>query len=258
MKRNAYVTMAHNGVFIKTADPTTMHIEVEKTVRARSIATSCGIFEVPEILDYDVESGRITFKLIQNIQNLRNAITSEQSARPIMRTLGRALAIIHKDMALPENMRLSLPYEYAMSGSEVFLHGDFAPGNVFVCSDSKRIVILDWQSSAKLVLPVTYGTRYFDLTWMIYYLFYRPVKRQRYQMAVPAAPLAEELLLGYIEISDFGTYNYLQEYMLKFLRHEIVSRKGKGWKRRLQLIPSHFKLRRFIDALDDKLGVCSK
>lgn len=255
MKKNPRVTIA-NGVFIKTVDPATMRIEVEKTVRARAIAASCGIFEVPEILDYDAKSGRITFELMHDIHRLRDAVTSEHTAGPLMLTLGRALAIIHKNLTMPEDMVLPLPYEYAMPGSEVFLHGDFGPGNICVGSDGKRIVILDWQSSAKLGSPATYGSRYFDLTWMIYNLFYRPVKRPRYRMAVPAAPLAEELLRGYLEISDFGSDNRLQDYMRQFLHQKIVARKEGGWKRRLLLIPSHFQLRKFINALDDQSGVC--
>lgn len=253
MKKNLCITIA-NGVCIKTVDPATMRIEVEKTVRARAIAASSGIFEVPEILDCDAKSGRITFELMRDIHPLRDAATSEHTAMPLMRTLGRALAIIHKNLTMPEDMILPLPNEYAMPSAEVFLHGDFGPGNIFVGSDGKRIVILDWQSSAKLGSPATYGSRYFDLSWLIYDLFYRPVNRPRYRMAVPAAQLAEEFLRGYLEISDFGPDNRLKEYMQQFLRQKIIARK-KGWhlKRRLLLIPSHFKLRKFISYLDDKL-----
>lgn len=256
MKKNPRFTIA-NGTFIKTVDPATMHIEVEKTIRAEAIAKSCKIFEVPKILDYDTKSGCITFELIHDIKGLRQAVTSEYTARPIMRRLGRALAIIHNNLTLPEDMVLPLPYEYAMPCSEVFLHGDFAPGNICVSSDGKRIVIVDWQSSAKLGVPATYGSRYFDFTWMIYELFYRPIKRARYQMAVPATPLAEEFLCGYCEIFDISLNSYLQDYMWQFLRIKI---KQKRWysKRRLSLITSHFRLRRFIKTLDNQCGVYLK
>lgn len=207
MKKNPRFAIA-NGTFIKEVDPATMHIEVEKTIRAEEIAKSCKIFEVPKILDYDTKNGCITFELIHDIHELRLAVTSEYTARPIMRRLGRALAIIHNNLTLPEDMVLPLPYEYAMPCSKVFLHGDFHAGNICVSSDGKRIVIVDWQSSAKLGMPVTYGTRYFDLAWMIYELFYRPIKRARYQMAVPATPLAEEFLCGYCEIFDISLNSY--------------------------------------------------
>lgn len=244
-----YVTI-HGDVVIKTGRPELMRIEVEKTLRAHEIAESCGLFQVPKVLDYDASTGQAKFELIRGIQKIREVITSEKASKSIMETIGQSLAIIHKDLKLPESMVVPLPQEYCLPGSEVFLHGDLGLGNICVNTNSHRIVIFDWQTTRKLEGWATYGSRYFDLMWFVYNLFYRPFNRPRYKIDTPAAPMAEAFLCSYFEASDCS-YDHKQfsSYMKRFLNTKLaIRRRGRHWKRRILLIPSHMKLRRFTNS----------
>ena len=241
-----------DDVVIKIADPKLMRIEVEKTVRAHQIGQTSGLFRVPKVLDYDDAAGRATFELILDTKKLRSAITSEAASLPLMKMAAEALAIVHKDLTLPENMKVVLPDEYHLPGNEVFIHGDFGLGNVCVSADSRNLVIFDWQATQKLNVTATYGTRYFDVMWFIYNLFHRPVGSERYRIAAPAAPLARVFLAHYLETSNYsGDYDQIRSYMRRFTSAKLAARGS--WlhlKRRLMLIPSHIQLYRFIRSFD--------
>jgi len=56
MQRHSKVEIKKDTV-IKTASPELMRVEVEKTRRAHKIAEDCGLFRVPEVLDYDERRG---------------------------------------------------------------------------------------------------------------------------------------------------------------------------------------------------------
>jgi hypothetical protein len=244
---NPYITISRDTV-IKTGDPAIMRIEVEKIARAWEIAERCRLFQVPRVLDYNELTGQVKFEFIPDLCNLRDAVTTEEISRSLMKRIGAALAAIHKNLTLPQEMMLPLPKAYSLEGTEVFLHGDFGLANIYLTQANGNIVILDWQATRKLDVSATYGSRYFDLMCLVYNLFYRPVGRSRYKMAIRAAPMAQDFLNGYFETSDFA-YDRVQfqGYMSQYLAARIDDRKSGGhWKRRLLLIPSHIKLRKFV------------
>ena len=235
-------------VVVKTGVPELMRIEVEKTRRAYEISRQCGFFRVPEVLDYDGSKGTAKFEFVRDIQTLREVIAAGSSIDSLMEKLGQSLAVVHRDLKLPDGMRVPLPEDYCLAGTEVFLHGDLGLRNVCVSTNDSQVVILDWRTTVKLGEHATYGSRYFDLMWFVYNLFYRPIKRARYKAAIPAAPLAETFLRAY-----FGTTDYCYDhqevtcYMKRFLDMKLSARKEGGhFKRRLLLVPSHVRLRRFI------------
>ena len=237
-----------DDVFIKTCDPASMRLEVAKTIRAHEIGKASGLFRVPKVFDYNESTGKATFELIPDTTKLRNALTSESVSKPLIEMAARALAAIHRDLTLPDNLTVPLPAEYNLSGTEVFIHGDFGLGNVCVSSDERHLVIFDWQATRKLGLEATYGSRYFDVMWFVYNLFYRPIGRPRYQMAAPAAPMAREFLRTYFEASNCDCdVERFKEYAARFMTTKLAARGGwRHLKRRLLLIPSHIKLRKFI------------
>lgn len=248
---NPYITIS-GDVVTKTGDPEQMRIEVAKIRSAYQIAERCRLFQVPKVFDYDESIGQVKFEFIQGLQNIRNAVTSEDMSKPLMKKIGAALAAIHKDLQLPKDMALPLPHAYNIEGTEAFLHGDYGLANVYLRPATGNIVILDWQATRKLDVRSTYGSRYFDLMCFVYNLFYRPLGRKRYKMAVPPEPMAKEFLAGYFGCSDFG-YDRMQfqSYMKQFLAARLADRKSGGhWKRRLLLVPSHIRLRKFINSYD--------
>ena len=244
-----FITICDN-VVVKTASPELARIEAEKTQRAREIADSCGLFRVPKIIAYDESLGQIKFELLHNLRVLRDVINSGSTYKSIMHQCGQTLSIIHKELTLPDDMKSYLPHEYCLSGSEVFLHGDFCLGNICLGENDSEIVILDWQTTEKFGGKITYGTRYFDLMWFVYSLFYRPFNRQRYKIRTPASLMAREFIYGYAQtLNSVYCHREFVEYMAKFLANTLEKRKrGFHFKRRLLLLPSHMKLRKFISS----------
>jgi len=237
-------------VVIKTGSPELMCIEVEKTRRAHEISKQCGLFRVPEVLDYDESTGTAKFEYLRDIRTLREVIACGAGAKSVMAKLGQSLAIVHKNLKLPENMVVPLPKNYCLAGTEVFLHGDLGLRNVCVSVNNSKIAILDWRTTEKLGEYATHGSRYFDIMWFVYNLFYRPIKRTRYQASSPAAPMAETFIHAYFSTTDYA-YNHEEfvSYMKRFLDMRLSTRKNAGqFKRRLLLVPSHMKLRRFISS----------
>jgi 5-methylthioribose kinase len=235
-------------VLIKTGMPELMRIEVEKTRRAYKISKQCHLFQVPEVLDYDESTGTAKFEFIADIQTLREVLASKKSVEALLEKLGESLAIIHKYLRLPDDMVVSLPKDYSLAGTEVFLHGDLGLSNVCVNASSSQIVILDWLTTVKLAEHATYGSRYFDLMWFVYNLFYRPINRARYKARAPAALKASTFLRAYFGTTDYGyDHQEFARYMKRFLEMKLSARKKGGhFKRRLLLVPSHMKLRQFI------------
>jgi 5-methylthioribose kinase len=233
---------------IKTGSPEPMRIEIEKTRRAYRISQQCGLFQVPQVLDYDHATGIAKLEYMPGIRTLRQIMAAGDVTLSIVDKLGRSLAIIHQKLTLPKDMVIPLPKHYCFPGTEVFLHGDLGLRNVCVNQNSSQLIILDWRTSIKACEQATYGSRYFDMMWFVYNLFYRPVGRERYKSKVPAPPMARAFLQAYFRTSDY-TYKQQEflDYMLKFLDvKRTKGKKGFHFKRRLLLVPSHIKLRRFI------------
>ena len=165
-----------------------------------------------------------------------------------MEDFAEGLVAVHEHLILPSDMRVPLPAGYADAGWEGFLHGDLGLRNVCLSMDDRRVVLLDWQATVKLGVAATYGSRYFDLAWFVYNLFYRPLGRERYKTRLPPAGLADRFVRRYIRTAErAGGEPEFAAYMLRFLTQKLSQRQERlQLKRRLMLIPSHVKLRRFI------------
>jgi len=241
----------YSEVFVKTGIPDLMRVEVEKTRRARKISMQCGLFRVPKVLDYDQSTGTIKFEFMRSIQTFSEAIASVHSIEPLMENLGQSLAIVHKNLWLPDDMVVLLPEDYCLAGTDVFLHGDLSLRNVcFDANNSSQIVILDWQATVKIGEQATYGSRYFDIMWFVYNLFYRPVGRAKYKIGVPPALMAEPFLRGYFKATDYSyDYQEIFGYMKRFLKTRVSAKKKAGhFKRLLTLVPSHVRFYSFLSS----------
>jgi hypothetical protein len=135
------------------------------------------LFRVPEVLDYDDAKGVAVFERIERIQPMQNIILKAKQVKPLMETLGCSLAIIHRRLTLPREMTISLPPEFDLPGTEVFLHGDFNGCNVCFETRTYRLVVLDWQMTDLYGGQATYGSRYFDIIWFVNYMIWVPMLR---------------------------------------------------------------------------------
>lgn len=233
----------------KSAEPDLMRIEVEKTRRAFQISRDCGLFRVPEVLDHDDAKGVAVFERIERIQPIQNVIFRTKQVKPLMETLGCALAIIHRRLTLPYEMTISLPPEFDLPGSEVFLHGDFNGYNVCFEPQSSMIVVLDWQMTAIHGGHATYGTRFFDIIWFINCMIWVP--SFRYLLSDPVTPVAKCFLKSYYAEAGIPyDGEMLMHYTKSFFEKKLPFRKQHGYLRKRYLLPRSLVLtQRFIASL---------
>lgn len=233
---------------IKTGPPPLMRVEVEKNLRAYEIAQRCGLFQVPRVLDFDETTGQAVFDRLHDVQPIRDILAFESNNDSIVQTLGESLATIHKELILPDEMKIPLPTELDLKNTEVFIHGDLTVNNIFVGPDYRPLYILDWQMTKKHGENATYGTRYFDLAWFTKSLFDRPF--HHYMFSNPITPVARTFLVSYFKKTDFPFHGeQFRQYMNQFFDTVISFRKSDlSWELRLSLMPSDAKFRKFVSS----------
>lgn len=228
------------GVVVKTHDPELMRIEVAKTQQAYKIAESNRLFRVPKVLDYDEFRGIATFEKLHNFQPLLHIVlASKQDSSEMLARVGKILAVIHRELLLPENMVFPLPPDLRLYGaSEVFLHGDFNATNIGVNSNSE-IAVFDWQMTAVHGEKSTYGTRYFDVVWLINHLFYIPF-HFNFLTYIPEKPLFAFLRNYFMEANRQSMLSEFCDYMKHFFMYKFALRRKQmsllDW---IKLLPFH-------------------
>ena len=85
-----------------------------------------------------------------------------------MTRLGEALASVHSDLELHDDMRRSFPEEwFADGGPGVFVHGDLSTNNVCWDSVEDRLIIVDWSSTPMIDPLATVAPACFDVHWLV-------------------------------------------------------------------------------------------
>ena len=168
---------------IKVQEAGIARLELEKSRRAARIAEESGVFDVPRVLDADLDSGRIIFERSDDVIPLWDwlARTRFQEAQGMLVTAGSALALIHDHLQLPADLGEPLSLEWQPPprsspvepfwGEPVALHGDFNAWNLLVSPRTGRLLISDWAGSEISGERVTRGPWVFDAAWLIVTLF---------------------------------------------------------------------------------------
>lgn len=249
--RHSIITIGKNAV-TKTAAPELMLVEVEKTRRAHEIGKDCGLFRVPEVLEYDKTTGTAVFERL-DVKPVSSAIPWGNDRNALVESLGTSLAIIHRNLILPEDMLVPLPSDFSLPHDEVFLHGDVSVDNVCVGNSWPPLIIIDWQMTPKYGGRATFGTRYFDILWFINNLINRP--SNRFIFSNPVSPVIRVFIASYIHEAqlpfngeEFSKYaKHFFEVVTPKVKQEIF-RKSKG-RARLLWPFSQSILREFLDSL---------
>lgn len=231
----------------KIAPPDVMRVEIEKTRRAFDIARDCGLFRVPRVLDYDQATGTATF---ERIAGIRPFFSVGHKSRPTIDRIGRSLAVIHRHLSLPDEMVVPLPTEFALAGTEVFLHGDFNGANVCINARSDEIVILDWQMTSRHGGRATFGSRFFDLIWFVNFMLWKPTLS--YLIRDPVAPVATAFIQSYFEEARLSyDAETLVRYARNFFQAKLPFRKqNASWTTRYLLPRSQILTQRFVKSLE--------
>ena len=183
----------------KAGEPGTLAIEAAKASKAFDIGKDCGLFYVPKVLNFDAKTGVLEFERLNGLVTLLDlAARKDERLFELLKKAGQALAVVHEKLVLPEEMKHELPAEWMASpGENVFIHGDFAGFNLCFDESSGRLVILDWSSAPFLGHNATYGSRFFDIIWLVIFIFYGAPRRCLFNW--DASAMANAFLAGYAE-----------------------------------------------------------
>mgnify|MGYP001146765002 CR=1 FL=1 len=157
----------------KKGESSLLAIEAVKTQKAREIGEASGLFRVPKVLDFDEQKGVLDFERIDGLATLLQlAVEKDPRLCDLMERAGRALAVVHRQLLLPDDMKHQLPPQWmARPDDNVFIHGDFGGQNVCYCKGSDQLVVLDWSAAPLIGRVPTYGSRYFDILWFVSFMF---------------------------------------------------------------------------------------
>jgi len=183
----------------KTGELGTLVIEAAKASAAFDIGKDSGLFYVPKVVNFDAKTGVLEFERLNSLVTLLElAARKDERLFELLKKAGQALAIVHENLVLPQEMKYELPPEWMTRPDEnVFIHGDFAGFNLCFDESSGRLVILDWNSAPLLGNVVTYGSRFFDIIWLVVFIFYGAPRRCLFNWDAPT--MANAFLSGYAE-----------------------------------------------------------
>jgi len=202
----------------KTGDPSLLAVEAAKASRALEIGRDCGLFGVPRVVNFDAGAGVLDFERLKELSTLLELAVRRDGRLPeLLDKAGRALAAIHEELILPEEMKHELPPAWAGSADDdVFIHGDFACINVCFHKPSGNLVILDFSAAPMVGRTPTFGSRYFDILLFMSSLFHgAPCARV---FGWDAGGMVEAFLEGYGRASSETKLNHLKDYAPEMFR----------------------------------------
>ena len=193
-------------------------IEAAKTKLAREIGQASGLFYVPRVLDLDQETGVLDFERLDGLVTLHKlAVDKDVRSLELFEKAGRALAVVHEQLVLPDAMKYELPSEWMGSSDEnVFIHGDFACVNLCLHEPSRRLVILDWSAAPLIGRTPTFGSRYFDILWFASCIFRGGPNRKMW--CWNAEEMTEAFLRGYEKTAPEKNLDRFRTYLPKICR----------------------------------------
>jgi tRNA A-37 threonylcarbamoyl transferase component Bud32 len=200
-----------------------LHIELEKTKQAKLIGEQNDLFYVPGIIGFDEKESCIDYEYLSGLDTIQDiAVSRNPQLMNILQRVGKALASVHNKLVLPEDMKNLLPSKWTpFTDDNVFLHGDFTGKNVCYHKATDRIVLLDWSTARFVGQRCTFGSRYFDIAWFIYFLFYfMPATSIIYWKA---GKMADAFIEGYSGYNQTGLiYDIFRGFLFETqqLKHE--------------------------------------
>lgn len=202
----------------KTGQASLLAVEAAKASRALDIGKASGLFGVPEVVNFDTEAGVLEFERVRGLSTLLGlAIRKDDRLNELLDRAGQSLAVIHKKLTLPEEMKHELPPEWMGSPNEnVFIHGDFACINVCFHEPSSELMILDFSAAPMVGRTPTFGSRYFDIILFISSLFQGAPCGRIFDWN--AAGMADKFLKGYRKESPETELGTLKDYSSEISR----------------------------------------
>ncbi len=195
----------------KTGESNLLAVEAAKASRAFEIGKDSGLFSVPKVVNFDAEVGLLEFERLSDLATLLDlAVRKDSRLLELLEKAGRALAVVHAELTLPEEMKHELPAEWMDSCDDnVFIHGDFACINVCFHEPSDELVILDFSAAPMVGRTPTFGSRYFDILLFVSSLFHGAPYRS--VLSWDAGNMADTFLRGYSKAAPQVKLNKLKD-----------------------------------------------
>ncbi len=202
----------------KTGESSLLAVEAAKASRAFEIGKDSGLFSVPKVVNFDAEAGVLEFERLSDLSTLLDlAVRKDRRLPELLERAGRALAVVHAELTLPEEMKHELPAEWMNSCERgVFIHGDFACINVCFHEPSGELVILDFSAAPMVGRTPTFGSRYFDILLFVSSLFHGAPYRS--WLSWDAGKMAGTFLRGYAKAAPQVKLNKLKDHSSKICR----------------------------------------
>ncbi len=202
----------------KTGESSLLAVEAAKASRASEIGRDSGLFSVPKVVNFDAEAGVLEFERLSGLATLLDlAVRKDRRLPELLRKAGQALAVVHAELTLSEEMKHELPSEWMDSSDQnVFIHGDFACINVCFHEPSAELVILDWSAAPMVGRTPTFGSRYFDILLFVSSLFHGAPYRS--VLNWDAKEMAGTFLRGYAKAAPQMKLNKLKDHSSKICR----------------------------------------
>ena len=185
----------------KTGEPNLLAVEAAKASAGFAIGKDSGLFRVPKVVKLDPEAGLLDFERLDGLVTLLDlAVRRDKRLAGLLEQTGRALAVIHEKLTLPEAMKHELPPEWSGPREQnVFIHGDFACINVCHYETSNELVIVDWSAAPSVGRTPTFGSPHFDILMFISSLFHGAPCRDVFSWDGPG--MSRAFLAGYCSAS---------------------------------------------------------
>jgi len=215
----------------KKASPFLLAIEATKTKLAGEIGKDSGLFYVPKVLNFDQDRGVLDFERLSDLVTLLQlAIDKDARLLEFSEKAGQALAVIHDQLVLPDEMKHELKPEWMdQPDKNVFIHGDFACINVCLHQPTGQLVILDWSAAPVIGRTPTFGSRYFDILWFVSCAF-RGAPGTRI-LTWNAEGIADAFLKGYVKHSSAQNLARFKDYLPNICRLHRKKVRYLAWQR---------------------------
>lgn len=147
-------------------------VEADATDRAAALGERSGAFFVPPVVRFDPQAGVLETQRVDGFQSLMElAVARDPVVRALCAQLGRAMALVHRELPAERAAPVSPAVLRAEDGAVATIHGDLTASNVGYDRARDRLVILDWSAAPALAEPATIGAPYFDLVWFTSFWF---------------------------------------------------------------------------------------
>jgi hypothetical protein len=198
---------------IKSGPSKLLELEALMTARAYTVSRKHENFRVPKVLSFDASHGILETELIPDISPLKSLLDKKVALTELLEKTAEAISIIHEEVTLEKNEIFYLPKKFMDNGClNAAIHGDFTLRNVQYDVTKRIPVLIDWSFCPKYLLRANYGSRFFDLAFMVNSIFVSPPynyifqHKERWEIAFSFVESYFRSSKSYIEVKNFKKY----------------------------------------------------